>query len=962
MKFTAILILAWASSQSYAFLAPRNRLSNAPLAISESGTVGTPTRLQTLSLSAKEEPEDGKDAREEAIEKAFFLNFKGIEWKKVRTAVLSLGAGTFLGAFGVFAFLMSPILYSESDSVPTQFSAESTSIQKPVTLFEDILIDLKQSYVDDVSTNRLFETAVSAMLKTLDPYTEFENLGAAKSMQESVSGKYGGVGMVISGQINKPVKSQMIDKNTGEEPGARRTLDVKQSMMGKEKKGVMVVDAFEGYAFDADIRVGDRILAIDGKDCTELDVDSVRNLLRGDPGTDVTIQIERDALEKPTPFSPKAEVTGEKQGKAVLTVTTKRQQVRMSDVRLATYLGDPNDGIGYIALSGFNAGASKDFGLAMLMLRYCSPHDLQGLVVDLRGNPGGLLDAAIDIASYLVPPDSTIVSAKNKKEPEIVYKSSVQSIRPPGMKLAILVNGGSASASEVVSGAIQDLDAGVIIGPSRTYGKGLVQKIVPLPYESALKYTVAKYYTPSGRCIQAVKYKGGRMAIVDGSAEVASTEGEEEESERPDLDNGATLIADSERKSFLTANGRAVRDGGGVEPDVKVDSIKAGISESALLTQNVYNDFAANYLARSDARNIFRQITTDEKQERASDSRFLAGGGAFDQYLVLPRSWRSAPTAAQARADSNLGAPKATEPSYQPRFQTSYRRGGGVRLSTAPSTSEQIFNSKLVAMTSPPKSADHPMPQPTAAAPVRKDGEDWESKLMALSPNKRKASTKAVSPNLSGDNLYKDFKGYVEERVKTGKLDFDYGLAAKVDVLEKEVRESGLTSVAKELSNAKALIGKGLLEDMDNNKDYVVDSIELSLLSRELPDRLLLYRNAVTDPQVDIARRVLTGSMSSAANAAKTPSLTIASTAEGADGSPSGVTTGISTVQAIPKEAADLVANENPVDGSKLKSFTGLYEALLAPGVHSNTANIALAAKSPADSPSVPSAAMEESP
>ena len=248
-------------------------------------------------------------------------------------------------------------------------------------------------------------------------------------------------------------------------------------------KGVVVVDAFEGYAYDNNIRVGDRILAIDGKDTTHMSVDEVRNLLRGEPGTDISITLERDqytptttsyltsttssptsTFTSPTTSSSSSSSGSGTPGKVIKTVNVQRQQVKMSDVRLATYLGPVKDGIGYISLAGFNADASRDFASAFLMLRYSAPFGLNGLILDLRGNPGGLLDAAVDIASYLVPADSNIVSAKAKNDPEVIFKSTLEPIRPAGMKLAVLVNGGSASASEIVSGAIQDLDAGVILG------------------------------------------------------------------------------------------------------------------------------------------------------------------------------------------------------------------------------------------------------------------------------------------------------------------------------------------------------------------------------------------------------------------------------------------------------------------------------------------------------------------
>ena len=519
-------------------------------------------------------------------------------------------------------------------------------ITKSVTLFAEVLSQLRNGYVDEVDSNQLFETAIGAMLKSLDPYTEFENVKQSQAIQESVQGKYGGVGLVIANQQSNEI---MNAGDSGNDRGGASTT----------KNNIVVVDAFEGYSYEKGLRVGDRLLQVGGQDVSGMLIDDVRDLLRGDPDTEVTVRYERDGFGE----SPK-----------IMESTLKRQTIRLSDVRLASFLGDPEDRIGYIALSGFNAGAARDFRTAYLMLKYSammlanglitpqgeitnkaieqaravadtvesgSPAQvgtqpgekeallhrmeeggpgLNGLVLDLRGNPGGLLDAAVEIASYLLPPNSEIVSAKSRAGPSIMYKSSVDPIRDPRTKLVVLVNRGSASASEIVSGAIQDLDAGVIMGESRTYGKGLVQKIVPLPYESALKYTVAKYYTPSGRCIQAVNYAGGRgdeAALKEAAAErrdagqVAddfdSSLSEEDDTAGgsfilrspgalQDQADGASYVRDKDRKIFYTANGRSVRDAGGIEPDIRVTENVLTPTEKVLVTKNVYNKFVKRVL------------------------------------------------------------------------------------------------------------------------------------------------------------------------------------------------------------------------------------------------------------------------------------------------------------------------------------------------------------------------------
>jgi C-terminal peptidase prc len=216
------------------------------------------------------------------------------------------------------------------------------------------------------------------MLKSLDPYTEYENLMAAQTMQESVNGKYGGVGLVISNARNPLLMKT--EKRISSLPSDLINTDKLSSL------GVEVADAFEGYAYDAGLRIGDRIISINGADTRTMSIEQVRNLLRGDPDTVVNVMYERDILDE---TSPTAAVDRIK--KVVSEVPLKRSLVRVSDVRLATMLGKVDEGIGYINLSGFNAAAAKDFRTAMLMLRYSSPQDLKGLILDLRGNPGGLL-------------------------------------------------------------------------------------------------------------------------------------------------------------------------------------------------------------------------------------------------------------------------------------------------------------------------------------------------------------------------------------------------------------------------------------------------------------------------------------------------------------------------------------------------------------------------------------------
>lgn len=513
-----------------------------------------------------------------------FINF--FPTLKVATASFIAGAGIAITA------ILVPV-YTSVDKMT-----------EPVTLFETILSDLDRGYVDDVDTKKLFETGVSAMLRSLDPYTEFEGKQEAQDLSESVSGKYGGIGLVISGAT--PVKNVAVpsdsvtevNSNTGSDSkllpkdaiddnnrmineddmissmdddddllldDVEEAVEVRKEQVRKLKKareqGVRVVSAMEGYAFDYGMRPGDKLLAVDGTAITpDMSVEDVRNKLRGEPGSSVSITFQRDGVE------------GEN------TITMPRSLVRLRDVKLATLLGKPEDGIGYIQLSGFAANAGPEVRAAIFALQQASEdaskgaHSLQGLVLDLRGNPGGLLTSAVDVTSLFVPKGSEIVSARGRGFPGVLYRSRVDPILDPKTKLTVLVNGQTASAAEIVSGAIQDLDVGVIVGGDRTFGKGLVQNVEDLPFDTALKFTVAKYYTPSGRCIQSTNYKEGSNTRYQ-----------------------ATKVSEKDKATFYTTNGREVKDGGGVAVDYKVEPPQASALEVTLLRSGVLGEFASEW-------------------------------------------------------------------------------------------------------------------------------------------------------------------------------------------------------------------------------------------------------------------------------------------------------------------------------------------------------------------------------
>jgi carboxyl-terminal processing protease len=585
-----------------------------------------------------EEIRDDVSRKVVTVVPAPLLDILNTMWTKLKEILPNL-------RIAFFSFVTGAILMLAAILVPVYSSVESLS--EPVTLFETILADLDAGYVDPVDTNKLFETGVSAMLRSLDPYTEFEAREEAQQLNEGIMGKYGGVGLVIAGVTPKdvaemkrmagtsptvavpaaeeetPEGSPLLPQDAiNDSMGGTDVSSTKQQqqtraatptfvtngydededdeedrlVMQKQKdqlraiskaqaKGIRVISAFEGYAFDYGMRVGDKLKQVDDLlVTTETSVEDVRNVLRGEPGTVVTIKFEREGVP------------------GVQEVTMPRTVVQLRDVKLATLVGKPSDGIGYVSLSGFAASAGAEVRGAILALEQAAEdasngaHSLKGLILDLRGNPGGLLTSAVDVASLLVPKDSDIVSARGRGFPGVIYRSRVDPLLDPSTKLAVLVNRGTASAAEIVSGAVQDLDVGVIVGTDRTFGKGLVQNVEDLPFNTALKFTVAKYYTPSGRCIQGVTYKeGGGLREEDGRYQ-------------------SSRVSKKDRQVFYTKSGRTVRDGGGIEADYKVAAPKASALEVTLLRSDLMNEFAAQWSRKYELTDNF-DVTDDVYRE-----------------------------------------------------------------------------------------------------------------------------------------------------------------------------------------------------------------------------------------------------------------------------------------------------------------------------------------------------------
>ena len=561
-----------------------------------------PARLssRTIRLWKKNKDDDDEDEPRMSSMDQFQRTLSAMLRNKIPVQILDIfdtlvkNVAQWLPSFQLasLSFLTGIIITIGAIFVPLYSQVET--LTEPVTLFETILTDLDRAYVDPVDTQKLFETGVSAMLRSLDPYTEFEGKQEAVELSESIDGKYGGIGLVISGSTPKDMammkevmKDMSTSKNTDDtEDNENDTQDSTKMIQQIQEKGIRVVSAFEGYAFDAGMRVGDKLLTIDdmviGPDTT---VDQVRNKLRGEPGTYVDVSFEREGLRE------------------IQTVTVPRTVVKLRDVKLATILGDVKDGIGYIQLTGFSSDAGKEVRNAIFALQQMTEDatngdsSLKGLILDLRGNPGGLLTSAVDVASCLVPKGSDIVSAKGRGFPGVLYRSRIDPILDSKTKLAVLVNGGTASAAEIVSGAIQDLDVGIIVGADRTFGKGLVQNVQDLPFDTALKFTVAKYYTPSGRCIQGIQYtEGGGLNAADGGKYQANK------------------VAEKDKNTFYTKRGRQVQDGGGIEADYKVTVPKASALEVTLLRSGVMNDFAAQWSRTHELTNQF-EVDEDTYKE-----------------------------------------------------------------------------------------------------------------------------------------------------------------------------------------------------------------------------------------------------------------------------------------------------------------------------------------------------------
>ena len=420
-----------------------------------------------------------------------------------------------LAAFAVFAFS------------PAFAQSAGFRLGKWTEIQNAIIKELNRSYVDSLPVDRIQRAGIDAMLESLDPYTMYVPEEDNEDFEFMIGKTYGGIGAIIY----KPDTESNVIIN---EPYA------------------------DSPAANAGLRCGDEIVSIDGKTVRGLKADEATSRMKGNPGTTVVFGVKKAFGGD-----------GWKQGDTV-EVRIVRQRIHLPDVE---YAGMLNDTTGYILQTGFTERVSEDVRNAYLKLK---AQGMKKLVLDLRGNGGGLLQEAVNIVSLFVPKGSVVVSSKgNENHPEEVFRTMREPVDTE-IPIVVLVDSGTASSSEIVSGAFQDLDRATILG-SRTYGKGLVQSVRPLPYNGQLKVTTAKYYTPSGRCIQAIDYS------------------------HRNEDGSVGHIPDSLIREFRTAHGRPVRDGGGITPDDTLTFRSYSRLVYSLVLGGIVDQYALDYGRRHES-------------------------------------------------------------------------------------------------------------------------------------------------------------------------------------------------------------------------------------------------------------------------------------------------------------------------------------------------------------------------
>jgi carboxyl-terminal processing protease len=406
-------------------------------------------------------------------------------------------------------------------------------VAKSLDIFATLFKEVNAYYVDEVEPEKLIRKGIDGMLESLDPYTDYISEEEMESFRITTTGQYGGIGALI-GIVNKKI---------------------------------VVTHPYKNFpANKTGVKVGDEIVAVDGKNVQGKTTSDISSLLKGQPKTDVEVRIRR---------------VGKKED---IVLKIKREKISVSNL---AYFGLVEPDIAYIKLDDFTPGASREVAEALISLK---EKGAKKLILDLRENPGGLLHEAINIVSLFIPKGMDVVSTKGKvNEWNKVYKTLNNPVDTE-IPMVVLTSEGSASASEIVAGALQDYDRAILIG-QKTFGKGLVQTTRPLSYNAQLKVTTAKYHIPSGRCIQALDYTHRKE------------------------DGTVVKIADSLKAKFNTKNGRIVYDGGGLDPDVEIKDTYLGTITLALLNTGLIFEYASKYCAEN-------QVQPDLKSFKLSDKDY----------------------------------------------------------------------------------------------------------------------------------------------------------------------------------------------------------------------------------------------------------------------------------------------------------------------------------------------------